>query len=290
MLFKPYDSNTLEKVHKINLLIYQDFADLCARHNINYFAISGTVIGALRHKGFIPWDDDIDIAMLRGDYERFVKYAETELSDKYYLMGPEFDHKYYNLKPHLVLKDTTFVTNEAWSSGYRPGFFLDLFIYDNIPTDPNELAKYHRQCKIYTVLWFAYHVHFEKLLDTQSTFLGKAKYIVSFLIGSFLRAIPGCEARIWRGYDALSKKYRGKTERYSALTDYGMTYMYVDKDEMFPLVDMPFENTSVKLVREYERQVSRHMGPDYMQLPPLEKRTNHFPKELDFGKYDEVLK
>ena len=69
-----------------------------------------------------------------------------------------------------------------------------------------------------------------------------------------------------------------------------MTYMYVDKDEMFPLVDMPFENTSVKLVREYERQVSRHMGPDYMQLPPLEKRTNHFPKELDFGKYDEVLK
>lgn len=289
MISKCYDSETLEKVHKINLCIYQDFADLCARHQINYFAISGTAIGALRHQGFIPWDDDIDIAMLRDDYERFVRYAKVELADKYYLMGPEFEHKYYNLKPHLVLKGTTFVTNEAWSAGFKPGFFLDLFIYDNIPVDKGELAKYHRQCKLFTILWFAYHVHFEKLLDTQDTLMGKSKYVASYLIGNALRLIPGSEKWIWEKYDALSKKYRGKTKRYSALTDYGMTYMYVDEDELYPLVDMPFENTSVKLVREYEKQVCRHMGPNYMELPPVEKRTNHFPKELDFGQYEEVL-
>lgn len=289
MISKCYDSETLEKVHKINLCIYQDFADLCERHQINYFAISGTAIGALRHQGFIPWDDDIDIAMLRDDYERFVRYAKVELADKYYLMGPEFEHKYYNLKPHLVLKGTTFVTNEAWSAGFKPGFFLDLFIYDNIPVDKGELAKYHRQCKLFTILWFAYHVHFEKLLDTQDTLMGKSKYVASYLIGNALRLIPGSEKWIWEKYDALSKKYRGKTKRYSALTDYGMTYMYVDEDELYPLVDMPFENTSVKLVREYEKQVCRHMGPNYMELPPVEKRTNHFPKELDFGQYEEVL-
>lgn len=289
MISKCYDSETLEKVHKINLYIYQDFADLCARHQINYFAISGTAIGALRHQGFIPWDDDIDIAMLRDDYERFVRYAKVELADKYYLMGPEFEHKYYNLKPHLVLKGTTFVTNEAWSAGFKPGFFLDLFIYDTIPVDKGELAKYHRQCKLFTILWFAYHVHFEKLLDTQDTLMGKSKYVASYLIGNALRLIPGSEKWIWEKYDALSKKYRGKTKRYSALTDYGMTYMYVDEDELYPLVDMPFENTSVKLVHEYEKQVCRHMGSNYMELPPVEKRTNHFPKELDFGQYEEVL-
>ena len=289
MNFKPYDQETLDKVHKINLLIYKDFADLCKRHDINYFAISGTAIGALRHKGFIPWDDDIDIAMLRDDYERFVEYAQKELSDKYYLMGPEFKKKYYNLKPHLVLKNTVFVTNEAWSSGYRPGFFLDLFIYDNIPEDAHRLNKFHRQCKLYTVLWFAYHVHFEKLLETQSSLAGKFKYLISFILGSILRIIPGSEDRIWKRYDTISKKYRGKTKRYSALSDYGMTYMYVDQDEIFPLVEMPFENTSVKLVHEYKKQVSRHMGEDYMQIPPKPKRTNHYPKELDFGQYEEVL-
>ena len=227
--------------------------------------------------------------MLRDDYERFVRYAKVELADKYYLMGPEFEHKYYNLKPHMVLKGTTFVTNEAWSAGFKPGFFLDLFIYDNIPVDKDELAKYHRQCKLFTILWFAYHVHFEKLLGTQTTLIGKSKYVASFLIGSALRLIPGSEKWIWEKYDALSKKYRGKTKRYSALTDYGMTYMYVDEDELYPLVDMPFENTSVKLVREYEKQVCRHMGSNYMELPPVDKRTNHFPKELDFGQYEEVL-
>lgn len=283
--FRQYDSETLEKVHQINLAIYDDFAKVCERNGINYFAISGTAIGTLRHKGFIPWDDDIDIAMLRDDYERFVECAKRELSDKYYLMGPEFDRNYYNLKPHLVLKDTTFVTNEAWSAGYKPGFFLDLFIYDNIPEDKNELAKYHCQCKVFTVLWFAYHVHFEKLFGTQDSLAGKVKYLISFVLGSILRCIPGSESWIWRHYDALSKKYRGKTKRYSALSDYGMTYMYVDEDEVFPLVELPFENTTMKLIRENKKQVARHMGSDYMQLPPVEKRTNHYPRELDFGSF-----
>ena len=75
-------------------------------------------------QGFIPWDDDIDIAMLRRDYDRFIEVAQLELSDKYYLMGPEFDRGYYNLKPHLVLKNTVFITDEAWASVIGQGFFL----------------------------------------------------------------------------------------------------------------------------------------------------------------------
>lgn len=282
---RQYDPETLKNVQRLSLDIFKDFVAVCEKHGIDYFAISGTAIGAQRHQGFIPWDDDIDIAMLRDDYEKFIAVAPEELGDKYYLMGPEFSHRYYNLKPHMVLKDTVFVTDEAWASGYRPGFFLDLFIYENIPEDEAELKKYARQCKIDTVLWFAYHVHFEKLMYTQHSLAGKVKYLISIVMGSVLRIIPGSEERIWRHYDKLSQKYRGKTNRYSALTDYGMTYMYVDKAEMYPLVDMPFEDTTVKLVREYQTQSARHMGKDYMQVPPEEKRTNHCPRELDFGEY-----
>ncbi len=284
-MFKKYDQETLHKVQEVNLAIYKDFAELCNKHNIEYFAISGTSIGAQRHQGFIPWDDDIDIAMLRDEYDKFIAVAKEELMDKYYLMGPEFNHGYYNLKPHLVLKNTVFVTDVAWASGYRPGFFLDLFVYENVPEDDTELKKYAKQCKIATVLWFAYHVHFMKLLDTQKSAVGKAKYLISSALGVILRRIPGCEKKLWNFYKSLSEKYRGKTGRYSALTDYGMTYMYVNEDEIHPLVELPFEDTTMKLVHEYKKQVSRHMGSDYMQLPPVEKRTNHFPKELDFGDF-----
>ena len=75
---KPYDPEILEKLHKVQIEILNDFAGVCKKHNLPYFAIYGTAIGAVRHKGFIPWDDDIDVAFLREDYERFVEAMKRD--------------------------------------------------------------------------------------------------------------------------------------------------------------------------------------------------------------------
>ena len=75
MLYQEYDQVTLKRLQQMELEILRDFQDLCERHNIDYFAGGGTAIGAVRHKGFIPWDDDIDVNLVRKDYERFLKYA-----------------------------------------------------------------------------------------------------------------------------------------------------------------------------------------------------------------------
>ena len=75
MLYKEYEKEALEKLKQIELEILHDFQDLCERHNIEYFAGGGTAIGAVRHKGIIPWDDDIDVNLRRKDYEKFLKYA-----------------------------------------------------------------------------------------------------------------------------------------------------------------------------------------------------------------------
>lgn len=280
---REYDQATLEKLHNAEISILKDFASVCDKYDIPYFAISGSAIGAVRHQGFIPWDDDIDIAMLRPDYERFKTVAPRELNENYYMMGPDFDINYYNLQPALVRKNTKFVTDIAYVSGYNPGIFLDIFVFDNMPEDSKQAKKYARRCNFWNVLCFARNAHLIKLIKTQKGFASKTKYIISGVLGSFLRLIPGSRKWIYKKSQNAALSYNGKTKRYTAPFDAGATYMYVDTDEIFPLKDMPFENTTIKMIREYDSQIRRHMGEDYMQLPPENKRTNHCPVELDFG-------
>ena len=75
----------LESVHKVQLEIANEVKRICDKYNIKYFMIAGTLLGAVRHKGFIPWDDDLDIGMLRNDYNRFIKLAAKDLKEIYYL-------------------------------------------------------------------------------------------------------------------------------------------------------------------------------------------------------------
>ena len=84
--FKEYDEETLQKIQQTEMEILKDFIEVCEKHNLTYFGIAGTGIGALRHQGFIPWDDDIDVAMPRDDFERLVRFIEKEKGDKYLIM------------------------------------------------------------------------------------------------------------------------------------------------------------------------------------------------------------
>ena len=92
----PVD-DTRKKVWAVELDIFKKFIELCERHGLTYYTFSGTLIGAVRHKGFVPWDDDIDIVMLRRDYDRFVEIAEKELEEPYFLQTTMTDHCY---RPH----------------------------------------------------------------------------------------------------------------------------------------------------------------------------------------------
>lgn len=292
-MYGEYDEETLEKLHRAELLMLKDFQDICRRHDIRYFAIAGTAIGAVRHQGFIPWDDDIDVAMLREEYEKFVAVAEQEFAEnydgKYEMMGPEFPRKYYNLQPAMMRKDTKFVTDTAWAAGMEPGLFLDLFVYDSIANYKRDMLRQVRICKLYNMLYLSRNIHFLKLISKEKKFSDRLKYLVSGVAGCVLRCIPHGDAWIYKKFKKHATKYNGKTHVYSALCDPGASYMYVRETEMYPMVEMPFEDTTISMVREYKTQLARHMGKDFMKLPPESKRTNHFPRELDLGDMSDTV-
>lgn len=280
--YGEYEPEILKKLHRAEIEMYNDFKSLCEKHNINYFAIAGTAIGTVRHKGFIPWDDDIDIAMLREDYEKFIQIAREELSDKYEFMGPDMEIKYYNLQPAMVRKGTTLVTEAAWAANKRPGIFIDIFIYENIPDDEKEAKTIIRKTYIYKTLYIVRNVNFFKLVKGGSL-SKKIRTIISGILRLFLLLIPNGNAWLYKKYISYAKAYYGKTNTYTALCDPGASIMWIKRDEIFPLVDMPYEDTTMKLINKYDVQLKRHMG-EYMEIPPENKRLNHCPRELDFGK------
>lgn len=280
-MYQEYRKEDLLHLHRAEMAVYEDFSNVCKKNGIRYFAIAGTAIGAVRHKGFIPWDDDMDLAMLREDYEKFMKVAPAELGGKYEFMGPDLEKKYYNLQPAMVRIGTKFVTEQAYVSGYEPGIFLDLFIYESVPEDEKERKKIYSRCRKLQMLYIIRNTHYFRLLN-EKTRAQNFKNFCCGIIGSILRLIPDSDEWIYRKYIRYALAAKGRSTLYTALCDPGLEIMWVREEEMFPLAEVPFENSTMYLLREYDTQLRRHMG-DYMQVPPPEKRTNHAPHILDFG-------
>ena len=95
MTYKEYDKETLDKLHQVEMEILDDFVKVCEKHKLRYFLTGGTMLGAVRHSGFIPWDDDVDIGMPREDYDKFIEIGDEALGDKYQLECFEHNKNYH---------------------------------------------------------------------------------------------------------------------------------------------------------------------------------------------------
>ena len=139
------DENTLFKIKKLQIEIMDNIHSLCVKNDISYYMVGGTLIGALRHKGFIPWDVDIDIAMPRYCYEKFKSICSTQLDSKYVYLDYK-NTKGFN-KPHSIvrLKNSHLHIAGDESNKYDYGVFVDVFPLDNVPNDLTLLKKHKRK-------------------------------------------------------------------------------------------------------------------------------------------------
>lgn len=129
----------------LELKMVEKFQQICEKHNLTYFAVGGTLLGAVRHKGFIPWDDDIDLGMMRGDYEKFLKVAPKELGDKYFLQIPDSDPGYHAGIAKIRMNGTTCMMYNLWEHGvpFHQGVFIDIIPLDAVPDNP-VIRKIHQ--------------------------------------------------------------------------------------------------------------------------------------------------
>lgn len=282
---KEYDDITLHKVQRLELEILKDFMSVCDEYDLKYFGLAGTGIGAIRHQGFIPWDDDIDIALPRKDFDRFLELVQQKFPEKYEVLNTKTNVNYPLMTTRLVLKGTKFREYALKNIDCDFGIFLDLYPFDNLCDDEKQFKKQARNA------WF-----WSKILILRSVphpvlgFKGFRAHLVQFICACVhysMRILHINKFWIYKKcLNACTKYNHQPTKRIGFLCDTNPYSNMFDLDDLYPLKKLKFEDIELNFPKSLDKHLEYTFG-DYMQLPPVEKRKNHFPFELDFGDYYE---
>ncbi len=249
------------ELKKIQLEILDKVAAFCEKHHINYWLDCGTLLGAVRHKGYIPWDDDIDLGMLRPDYDKFMRLFNEE-NDVYKAYSVENNPDF--LYPFIKVLDTRTVLYEPDEKGVKSSVNIDVFVYDNAPDDDETAKKMYKKGKRYRSLYSTRdRVYFDKTRPLTC--------LVKKLIYPFLSVFP--KNYFCKKIVENSKRFQNmQTERVGNFTS--ITEILCDKNIFSSFVLMEFEGKNYRVPQGYDAWLKAFYG-DYMKLPPVEKRTPH---------------
>lgn len=270
-------ADTLQKVHKVQLAMALEVKRICEKHNIDYFIIAGTLLGAVRHHGFIPWDDDLDIGMLRVDFEKFVDISGTELRQDYFLQTWDTDNAFGLPIAKIRKMGTTYIERNASKSKMNCGIYIDIFPFDNVPE--KKMSKELQNLKTYLLKRIILiKTGYELWEDNQLTkkIIYKALHVVTKPVS--LKKLK----------QMLNKVMIGTSESKSeSIVTFGGSYGYrresIKRSWVENLSIIRFENYELSCPKFYIDYLEYFYG-DYLTPPPEEKRYNrHRVIEISFG-------
>jgi len=273
--FFEYDDKILKHLQELELMILKDFIKICDDNNLTYYIYGGSLLGAVRHHGFIPWDDDIDVIMFREDFEKFKKCFMLYDNDKYELLSYETHDDFFFLFSKLSLKGTRF--EEWWVNqvNFNVGINIDIFVLDHV-SDNN--LKCFFQTKIPRLL--------DKLLTLSVIKLVGYPFFIQFISNILHRLLVFFKIKPKKIINFCLKllvRY-GDTKRVCDISalNYPQIYNKIDFQDGIPI---QFEDIIVNAPANYHNILEQIYG-DYMKLPPENERYNHITQNFDFGKYD----
>lgn len=250
---------SIEEAKKLELDILDFIDSFCKEHGINYCINYGTLIGAIRHKGFIPWDDDIDLSMTRENYEKFIQLF-SEKQSRYKLLSLETDDQYFNNFIKIV-DPTTKIIDTRNTKTYDSGVFIDIFPMDTF--NDTKVVDICYKLESFKLLSFSKH---KNIIYGDS----KLKDLIRTLFWLFLR--PVSPRFFANQIEKQIEKYRVEDGKYIAFIPSKLKEKEIFPRDMFDeLIEIPFEHLVLPAPKHFDA-VLKQFYDDYMTVPPKEKQ------------------
>lgn len=282
-MYGEYEEKELKQLQQIELDVLKDFANVCAELELPYFMVGGSAIGTVRHKGFIPWDDDIDVCMLREDYNKAIYYIRKELADKYTVYDCNTQRGHV-LTFSKLCKNGTKIQEETYADTNNiTGIFIDIFPYDKTTADSKLRKKQIRKTWIWARMMVLSEYKHPRFPDELKGLKLKVAKVICVMIHYVLKILHLNKRFFYKKYLKEATQYNKSEEQ--LYIDF--SYIHPEKvmctyDMIFPLKEMPFEDITVQMLNNADKYLTSQYG-DYMKIPPIEKRITHNPGYVDFG-------
>lgn len=254
----------IDELKKIQLDILNCFDTFCRKNNLHYWLDYGTLLGAVRHHGYIPWDDDLDIGMLRKDYEIASQLFNQQTSEPIAFMTPhnKDDYRY----PFGKLICTNTILYEYGKDGIKTGVYIDVFPYDNCPSNEKTMKRVFHKRNLLGRLR-----RLKLPMRREVSGIKKAVYV----IGSYLmRLIPN--NLIEKELDKNAKRFESMESEFVCdfVDPYDSRCLKIPKQLFMDFTEVQFESGKYPAPKDYDYWLRSYYG-DYMTLPPIDERVGH---------------
>ena len=253
------------------LEIYAEIVRICEKHHLEYFVVGGTLLGAVVHKGYIPWDDDLDIAMPRDSYDKFIQICKEELNERFFIHCTETDKNYWLSFIKVRMNETVFMEERRKNVKSHAGIYVDIFPFDYC--SEQNTKRHKRKWKMVT---YINNYIYTKITGIKR--VSKSAIILNPVFSLFsVEKLSRYRDKIMRSFEKGERKYFVDLAGGRRLDN-----SYFSIEDILPLQELPFGNITVKAPKAPNKYLLQLYTERYKIIPPKEQQITHDPLLIRF--------